>query len=537
MAENITTAQAKLDDLINRSVASAQAAAKTENDRAIGEVKAEIAQRAAEVNALEAEIAGLKVRNVANTPANDGPSASLRREFGHGDDLALFPASRGYTIDGKAYNEVADGLLTSQRTFGDAHAEVKTLWEAGLVKLALRGKRPELMSPAELVRDFREANPQIVGRIADRVYRAGLAPDRESVIKRVFGVSAGNGSEFIPGEVLAPEMLRIASAAIMDSPVGLFVQRSLDNLNVKSPLGTARPRPYLQGSAGASEVSELLRSTMGTSAFEYAVKNMAVAIQYDRNASDDSIIAFMPELRAQMAEAMALGLFDAVLNGDTASTHQDSLSAWAPEGVFPVSGTYAGGALDHRRSVLGLRARAFDIGSAARYDLASSYTFAKIQAMHAKMGGGVGQNPSRTAIFASFSDILLNFSTIDQVATLEKFGPQATVLTGQVGMIGGKPVVRAWPLGITSGETGGFTTAGLHSATGGNNTKPSIVMVDLDRYILGTRQGLRIEAATDILTNTGALVASGRYAFESPDHATAPTTGSTVNVVVGYSAS
>jgi hypothetical protein len=65
-----------------------------------------------------------------------------------------------------------------------------------------------------------------------------------------------------------------------------------------------------------------------------------------------------------------------------------------------------GSQLDHRRAFLGLRARAFDIGANAKSDLASSYTFAKIQGMQAKMSGGVNENNSRIAIFASFENIL-----------------------------------------------------------------------------------------------------------------------------------
>jgi len=310
---------------------------------------------------------------------------------------------------------------------------------------------------------------------------------------------------------------------------------------MKSPLGTARPRPFIQGAASATAAADFILSAMGTSALSYTVKDLACAVQFDRNAEADAIIAFLPELRAQMAEGMALALFDAIINGDTTATHQDSLAAWAPEGVFPVAapsgGSSVGGTLDHRRAFLGLRARAFDIGATAKSDLASSYTFAKIQGMHAKMSGGVGQNPARVAIFASFENILNRFSTISEVVSLEKFGPQATVITGQVLSIGGKPVVRAWPLGRTGAETGAFHTDGLHSATANNNTKQSIVMVDLDRYVVGTRKGLTIESDTNILNNTSTLVASGRYALESPDHSAALTSASTVNVVVGYDAS
>jgi hypothetical protein len=537
MAVEISQLEAKVAQLVGEGITRAASGMQAD----LAAQKLENSRRADEITKLDAEIAHLKTAASANTVTMDGPAASIAREYGKGDDLALFPVSRSYSIGGKNHTEIADGLLTSTRTFGDAHLEVKTLWEAGLVALACKGKNASSMSGGELRRAFMEHNGAIVAKIADRVVRMGLASDRDTVVNRVFGVSAGNGSDLIPGEVLAPEMLRVASAAIMDSPVGLFVQKVIDARNMKSPLGTARPRPYLQGSASASAAADYVLSAMGTDVLAYTVKNMACAVQYDRNAEADAIIAFMPELRTQMAEAMALALFDAVLNGDTASTHQDSLSAWAPEGVFPVAtpsgGTMVGSALDHRRAFLGLRARAFDIGSGAKSDLASSYTFAKIQGMQAKMSGGVGQNNARVAIFASFENILNRFSTLAEVLTLEKFGPAATILTGQVLSLGGKPVIRSWPLGRTGAQTGAFGTDGLHSATAGNNTKQSIVMADLDRYILGTRQGLRVESDVNITNGTGVLVASGRYALESPDHAAALTSASTVNVVVGYDAS
>lgn len=537
MAAEIPGLEAKVAQLIGEGIT--RAASGMQND--INAQKLEIERRSAEIHALDVEINKLKALQSAQTVTMDGPASNIAREFGKNEELALFPVSRSYNVGGQNHVEINDGLLTSSRTFGDAHLEVKTLWEAGLVVLACKGLNTGRMSGGELRRAYAEHNPAIVAKISDRVYRMGLAPDRESVIKRIFGVSSGNGSDLIPGEVLAPEMLRVASAAIMDSPVGLFVQKSLTDKNMKSPLGTARPRPFLQGVASASAAADLLTSAMGTGTLAYTVRDLACAVQYDRNAEVDSIIAFMPELRAQMAEAISLALFDAILNGDTNATHQDSLAAWAPEGVFPTTspsgGSMVGGSLDHRRTFLGLRARAFDIGAAAKYDMASTYTFAKIQAMHGKMSGGCGQNMARTPIFASFQTILERLSTLTEVATLEKFGPAATILTGQVAAIGGRPIIRAWPLGRTGAETGAFHTDGLHSATAGNNTKQSIVMVDLDRYVFGTRQGLRVESDVNILNNTGALVASGRYAFESIDHSTAPTSGSTVNVVVGYDAS
>ena len=533
-----STLQAQVDVLVGKAINTAKA----DIERNIGDVKLTQERQTAEVAKLDAAITALKAREIAGAPAPfDGPAASLTRSFGRDDSLQLFGATRRIAFGSEQHTERADGLLTSTRTFGEGHAEIKDLFEALYVRLALRGLNVGRASGGEFGRAALEHGGDILARLSDRLQRNGLTNDGVATIRRVFGVSSGNGADFIPGEVMLPEMMRVATAAIMDSPVGLFVQKTLNDKNVKSPLGTARPRPYLQGAASASAAADFITSAMGTSSLAYAVKDMACAVIYDRNADADSIISYLPELRAQIAEAMSLALFDAIINGDTNATHQDSLTAWAPEGVFPVGtpsgGSAVGGSLDHRRSFLGLRARALDIGTAAKKDLASTYTFAKIQEMHAQMSAGCGQDMSRVAVFASFAEILSKFSTMDQVATLEKFGPQATILSGQVAALGGRPVIRAWPLGRTGAETGAFDTAGVHNATSGSNTKGGVVMVDLNRYILGTRQGLRVESDVNILNNTGALVASGRYAFESPDHASAPTSGSIVNVVYGYNAS
>jgi hypothetical protein len=240
---------------------------------------------------------------------------------------------------------------------------------------------------------------------------------------------------------------------------------------------------------------------------------MACAVQYDRNAEADAIIAFMPELRTQMAEAMALALFDAVLNGDTASTHQDSLSAWAPEGVFPVAtpsgGTMVGSALDHRRAFLGLRARAFDIGSGAKSDLASSYTFAKIQGMQAKMSGGVGQNNARVAIFASFENILNRFSTLAEVLTLEKFGPAATILTGEVGRIGGHPLILSEFMDKELNASGIFDNS--------TKTKTGMCIVNLARFVMARLRSLRVEVETVVREHTHYVVASERKTLHTFD--------------------
>lgn len=535
MADTSTAVQAKVQELVNESFASV----KRDTERSISDLRTEIANRSADVAKLDAEVAKLKAAEiVGGRNVNDGPESEIRRTFGRDEDLLLLPTRRTYTIGRQTYTESVNGLLTSQKTYGEAHAEIKDLWDAIMIRLALKGVSFERASGGEILRAVQEHAGDFLARIGDRLKRMGLASDPAKLIEKTFGVASGSGADFIPSEVMSPELVRIASAAIMDSPLNLFVQKTLSARNNKNPLLSGRPRPYIQGEAVDGDAAAFLRTSMATGTFEYNVRNLAAAIQYDRNADADSILEYLPLLRMTQAEAMPLALFDAVLNGDRAATHQDSLGAWSPEGVFGLTastgGSGVGGSLDHRRLFYGLRYRALTIGTRAKLDLSSSFTLAKFQQMRGKFSGGVGLNNERVALFASFSDILQHISTDSSVITVEKYGPLATVATGEIAKIGGVRVIRAWPLGRTGAETGSFHTDGLHSATPGNNTKSAIVLADLDRFHFGRRQDMRIETDTNILNGTGAVVATGRFAFESPDHGNSVTSSSTVNVVYGY---
>lgn len=538
MADPVT----EVKDLVARSLTAAQAAqAKAEaGERSISDIHVEMEKRSAEINKLDEKVAAIEARNRGMTPAtNDGPEAELKRRFAR-DGVNLFPVARQFPIGNKTHTEVEPGLLTSKETYGEAHREVKDLYEAGVVRMIVKGVKVDTMTPGDLARAFPEHNPEYTARMGRRLAQAGVLSDASEIV-RVFGVSSGSGADLISSEVLMPEIERVAALIIGDNIPGLFRQVSLNDKNTKSPIATARPRPYKQGVPIDSTAANFLLSKPGSGKLTYTVYDLACAVQYDRNAEADAVVAFMPMLRSLIGESMMLGLTDAIFNSDTNATHQDSLAAWAPEGVFPVTapsgGSAVGGDLDHRRSFLGLRARCKDIGGNAIKTLTSTWTLANIQELHGNLSPGVGQSMERTAIFASMFDILTKLSTITELTTAEKYGPLATNLRGQVLSIGGRPVVRAWPFGRTGSETGAFNTSGLHDATPANNSKSGLLMVDLDRYHLGTRQGMRLESSVDIMSNSGVIVGSGRWAFESPDHSSAPTTGSTVNAVYGYATS
>ena len=501
------------------------------------DLDAKIEKMAAGVAKQDAEIATLKAQQLAQ-PTIVGGDASKRFVSRDGNPLMLDTiVERRIKGSSEPQRIRAEGYLSSAETMTPAQMEAKACWELGVVRAirqgAIRMDGEGRVSRSAAINAINVHAPQMLDRIALLAESDGLG-DADSIRQRVFGVASGSGSDMIPTEVLLPEVARVAGANQRGGLAGLFTQRTLTARNTYINTRTSLPRVFNKGVANAAAAAEIIRSSSGTGKVAMDPKPFACGVDVDRDADDDAVLSMMMEVRADIAAAMTLALDDAMINGDTTSPHGDdgsgALASWNPEGVFNLTG--AGGALDHRRMFLGLRHRALKMTTSACLDLAGVVTFPKIQELRGKMTGGRGMNAARTAIVTDFLTIVKHLSTLAEVVTLEKFGPNATILTGQVVALGGCPVIRTPFMGRSGANTGSFNTSGVFATS--SVTKAAILLADLDAYIVGTRKGITLESDTSILTDTVSMVATGRYAMMSPDHPGALSTSSVVNVAYGY---
>ena len=74
-----------------------------------------------------------------------------------------------------------------------------------------------------------------------------------------------------------------------------------------------------------------------------------------------SAFAIIPAMSRQIAQDLEDAFEDAMINGDSAATHQDDISNWNIRERWGASGL--GSSADHRRLFLGMRAAAKDKGS------------------------------------------------------------------------------------------------------------------------------------------------------------------------------
>jgi hypothetical protein len=120
--------------------------------------------------------------------------------------------------------------------------------------------------------------------------------------------------------------------------------------------------------------------------------------------------------------------------------------------------------------------------------------------------------------------LYLSLLALTEVITVDKYGPSATILTGEIGKVHGIPIIPTEELGKTD-------TSGYINQSAGSNTKGSFVIVHTPSWVKGIKREVKMEADRDIQKQQTILVISSRLAFASWQLVTAQTT-----TALGYNA-
>ena len=183
---------------------------------------------------------------------------------------------------------------------------------------------------------------------------------------------------------------------------------------------------------------------------------------------EDSLIALMPIVRDAMVRRTAKAIDKAFLLG-------------AGSGTDPVKG-------------LGVYAGVSTVTTPA----ATAVTVSNMRALRKGLGA-LGLDPQEVTFIVN-TDTYYNLLEDTTFQTMNQVGPQATLLTGQIGQIGNSPVL---------------VSAELPSATNGTNlaattTNIGAIAVYTPNFIVGNQRGLRMDTQELVETQRRVLVASLR---------------------------
>jgi HK97 family phage major capsid protein len=297
-------------------------------------------------------------------------------------------------------------------------------------------------------------------------------------IKATYVGTAGTGLEWIPTGY-SPDL--ILKYEMERQVASLFTEISMPYDPFKVPAQTGRARAYIKGRAANATQSESTTDNITLSCTTLAGYSKAA---YE--VEEDAIMAMVPFIRMDLAQSLAEAEEDAIINGDTSGTHQDSDVT---------------GANDARKAWKGLRKLAS--AASATYDMGSPST-AKLRKLRGLMGK-YAVNPSRLATVVSAVG-LIHLLGLSEVMTLEKYGPQATVITGELGRFDGSPII---PSGLMRED---LNASGVYD--GSTKTKTGILLVNRSAFMLGRRRDVMIESFRDIVAGADEIVASMRKDFQ-----------------------
>jgi len=302
---------------------------------------------------------------------------------------------------------------------------------------------------------------------------------------------AGYGQEWIPtgfsSRLIEKYQLALKVAALFEEipmPTDPF------KISAKASFSSAK-----LGSEGNAPTASKVGTRVVTLDAKKLIDNVPVSYELE----EDAAIAILPMVEADIANALARAEDTAIINGDTTAPHMD---------------TDITDAEDPRKAWKGLRKLCL---GGAKLDI-SAWTAEKLSDLMALMGI-FGLTPGDLAwitgsIGASKLRVLKDATGNQVVLTMDKMGPQATILNGQVFSLFNSPVILSEFIREDLDANGIYNVAGTYT---------ELILVNRKGFIKGARRALTVETWQDVKAQTKDLVASTRKAFvDSLDAANNP---------------
>lgn len=296
------------------------------------------------------------------------------------------------------------------------------------------------------------------------------------IVRQVFADNASEGADFIPDVVLAELSRRLD---LPRNVVALFPTQNIPTGGTTSnPFLIAGCQPFIVGTPAAGDLdpADIMRSVPSSTSITTSPKTWGVSLPASRDATEDSIVEWAPFAQLMLAEAVRDGEEDAYINADT-NGGDTGLATWNPRSRWNSLGSN----LDHRKSYIGLRAHSFDASSAGSL---AAETAVGILAELIHMDSP--QFMDDVVGITSPEWVLLKLLTDSNLLTVDKYGSLATLLTGEIGSIGGKRIVMSEFVDVQ------YNASGIFDDT--TKTKTGFLWVNRNRWATAQRRGPRVEA-------------------------------------------
>ena len=458
------------------------------------------------VNSIRGVMAKLADNNDAQNAALAEIRASLqvasergfspRERSPSGESLDLFVDAKGVRLTSRKSHAEFAGQRIERVDRGLFDSAPVNEWHADLLRLSTsRAVSRRLLATGDRRSVPTPHHDAMILAHLDKVPRE-MRSALEATVAKAIADTASSGAEWIPD---------VYSSSLYEeyyTPNGIASMFQLVDFQggaLVVPTISDTIRPYIKNKIASDDPSKYTASTPTSSSTTIEVPGLAARVIVDDAATEDSIFAMLPEINRRVARAVNDGYEDAIVNGDTTATHQDTLASWNIRGRWGTSGL--GGSADHRRAFIGLRALAED--RSLSVNQSSGMTIAKVME---ELVGKLGERASGNLVILVSPEVFFKkLMTDTNVLTVDKLGANATLLRGQLGAIFGIPIV------MTRWIDCQLNTSGIYDNS--TKTKSGVLVVSRDEFMHYQRRAALVELDRDITIGGYNLVATMRRKF------------------------
>jgi hypothetical protein len=268
------------------------------------------------------------------------------------------------------------------------------------------------------------------------------------------------------------------------------------------PVEVDFPEPIFVAENAANNSSEYGTQKTGSQRVQVDAKKLLFHQMWSGEMEEDSIIPYIPFLRRQLSLAVAHYSDSIVLNGDTTNAATGNINL---DDADPADTKFY-------LAFDGIRHVAIVDNTGNAVDAAGAVTLAGLNGMRGLMVDTTRfvdwGHPASAEDLVYVSDVATadKIAMLDEFLTVDKYGANATVLTGENGRILGHPHIPSMAVSRTEAD-------GKVSTTGGNNTKGQVVCFNRRGFVTGWRRRLQIETERLPARDQTRIVLSMRLGF------------------------
>ena len=301
--------------------------------------------------------------------------------------------------------------------------------------------------------------------------------------------TAGSGDELV-ATLEARELWMDVNLHTMVAPLVPTFPMPSNPFDIPRQLGEVNFYPGTENTAAAA-------TALSTGKAALTAYELVGQVPYSFTLEEDSVVALLPEIRAGLVRNVAEVLDDIILNADATATNNinadgvriTSADAGKAHWLLGYDGIV-------RLPLVDNTAQRNNHGAAASDDMFNE--------IRTKLGR-YGARPSQL-VWVMDVNTFIRTQSVSQFRTMDKLGPNATLLTGMLGAIEGIPVIVSEQMKLA--DTDGMVTA----AGNGTNTG-RLLIFNRTQWAQGFRRELTIDVDRDNQKRQTIVTVSFRHAL------------------------